>query len=140
MYADSETEAMRTAIAETERRREIQRAYNEANGITPESIVKGVSDIAEFLGLNAGRATTRRAKARELARSDATDEELEREIVVLEEEMFEAAEELRFERAAELRDALKELRRELDERRGLAREPRTAPTPARVRRAGGRRR
>ena len=84
---------------------------------------------------------TRRAKAKALARSDASNDELEREVVVLEEEMFQAAEELRFERAAELRDAIKELRRELDERRGLAREPRTAPTPARRgRRSAGRRR
>ncbi len=52
MYADTETEAMRSAIDETNRRREIQVAHNEANDITPESIVKGVSDIVELLGLN----------------------------------------------------------------------------------------
>ncbi len=141
MYADRETDAMRTAIGETDRRRAIQVAYNEEHGITPESIVKGVSDIAEFLGLNGGPAQSRRTKAKELAQSDATDAELEREVVVIEEEMFQAAEELRFERAAELRDALKELRRELDDRRGMSRAPRTAPTPAkRGRRSGSRKR
>jgi excinuclease ABC subunit B len=141
MYADKETDAMRTAIGETNRRRAIQVAYNEANGITPESIVKGVSDIAEFLGLRGGPAESRRTKAKELVRSAVSDTELEREIVSLEEEMFQAAEELKFERAAEIRDALKELRRELDDRHGMAREPRTAPVPAkRGRRSGSRRR
>ncbi len=141
MYADRETDAMRTAIGETDRRRAIQIAYNEEHGITPESIVKGVSDIAEFLGLHGGPAQSRRTKAKELAQSDATNEELEREVVVIEEEMFQASEELRFERAAELRDALKEIRRELDDRLGMSRAPRTAPTPAkRGRRSGSHKR
>ncbi|HVS29102.1 MAG TPA: excinuclease ABC subunit UvrB [Solirubrobacteraceae bacterium] len=115
MYADKQTASMRAAISETDRRREIQRAYNEQHGITPETIVKGISDIAEFLQaetkLPKGR---RRSAARdERARSSMTGEELERTIVELEEEMLAAAEDLRFEYAAKLRDELLELRRDL---------------------------
>ena len=51
MYADKETQAMRTAISETDRRRAIQVAYNERNGITPETVRKGISDITDFLAL-----------------------------------------------------------------------------------------
>jgi len=141
MYADNETEAMRVAIGETERRRGIQQAYNAEHGITPESIVKGVSDITEFLGLtSSGPAETRRQKAATLVKSGATEEDLERELVSLEEEMFQAAEELHFERAAELRDAIKAIRQELDERQGISRAPRTAPVPAKRGRRGGKRR
>ncbi|MCU0307903.1 MAG: excinuclease ABC subunit UvrB [Thermoleophilia bacterium] len=118
MYADTMTEAMRTAIAETDRRRAIQVAYNEANGITPESIRKGVSDIAEFLGLHGSAATrrgrgaaARRARARVPAGAGRAD--LERLAIELEQEMLAAAEDLRFERAAELRDELAAIQAEL---------------------------
>jgi len=113
MYADKSTEAIRAAIQETDRRREIQTAYNAEHGITPESIKKGVSDIAEFLSLESptvpGRRRRGTAKAEGMGR-----EELEKLIVELEEEMFAAAEELRFEYAAKLRDEIKELRRDLE--------------------------
>src|SRR5438093_13465634 len=52
MYADKESTAMRNAIRETDRRRAIQVAYNEAHGITPENIVKGISDMSDFLSLD----------------------------------------------------------------------------------------
>jgi len=111
MYADKETEAMRTAIAETDRRREIQRAYNEEHGITPETIVKGISDISEFL-MGESKVPKGRRRRREKT-VDMSPAELESTIVQLEEEMLTAAEELRFEYAAKLRDEIKDLRREL---------------------------
>jgi excinuclease ABC subunit B len=113
LYADKVTQAIQEAMDETNRRRSIQLAYNEEHGITPETIVKGVSDIAEFLALES--ATVPKSKRRR-GRKDVegmAPSELERLIIELEEEMFTAAEELRFEYAAKLRDEIKELRREL---------------------------
>jgi excinuclease ABC subunit B len=112
LYADKQTEAIQGAIDETNRRRAKQLAYNEENGITPESVVKGVSDIAEFLTLEAPTVPSRRRRGRAEVEG-MQPEEIERLIVELEEEMFTAAEELRFEYAAKLRDEIKELRREL---------------------------
>ncbi|HTZ85715.1 MAG TPA: excinuclease ABC subunit UvrB [Solirubrobacteraceae bacterium] len=116
MYADKETKAMRAAISETERRRAIQIAYNQQHGITAATIVKGISDIAEFLQGDSKvprgrkRRTAKRGKAEEMPQH-----ELEKMIVELEEEMIQAADELRFEYAAQLRDELRELRRDLRE-------------------------
>jgi excinuclease ABC subunit B len=113
LYADKVTQAIQEAMNETNRRRSIQLAYNEEHGITPETIVKGVSDIAEFLALES--PTVPKSKRRR-GRKDVegmAPSELERLIIELEEEMFTAAEELRFEYAAKLRDEIKELRREL---------------------------
>jgi excinuclease ABC subunit B len=112
LYADKLTEAIQGALEETNRRRAKQLAYNEENGITPESIVKGVSDIAEFLSLESPTVPGRRRRGRAEVEGMAPAE-LERLVVTLEEEMFAAAEELRFEYAAKLRDEIKELRREL---------------------------
>jgi excinuclease ABC subunit B len=113
MYADKETQAMRAAIEETDRRRVIQVEYNERHGITPETIVKGISDIAEFLQTEA-RVPRSRRRGRRVAEGLEPDE-LERTIVELEEEMLQAAEELRFEYAAKLRDEIRDLRRQLDQ-------------------------
>jgi excinuclease ABC subunit B len=112
MYADKMTEAIKDALGETERRRAKQVAYNEEHGITPENISKGVSDIAEFLSLEAPHVPRRSRRGKDVEGMDAG--ELERLIVTLEEEMFAAAEELRFEYAAKLRDEIKQLRRELN--------------------------
>jgi excinuclease ABC subunit B len=115
MYADKETEAMRKAISETDRRREIQLAYNRQHGITPETVQKGISEISEFLAMESRSAPARRRRVRS-GDGDApmTPEQLEKVIVELEEEMLAAAEDLRFEEAARIRDELKELRRDLE--------------------------
>jgi excinuclease ABC subunit B len=112
MYADKYTEAIKYAIDETGRRRVKQLAYNEEHGITPETIVKGVSDIAEFLSLEAPHVPKRTRRGKQVEGMDRG--ELEKLVITLEEEMYTAAEELRFEYAAKLRDELKELRRELN--------------------------
>ena len=112
MYADKMTEAIKGALDETNRRRDVQLAYNEDHGITPESIQKGVSDIAEFLSLEAPTVPGRRRRGERKVEGMAPSE-IERLIVTLEEEMFAAAEELRFEYAAKLRDEIKGLRRDL---------------------------
>jgi excinuclease ABC subunit B len=151
MYADNETEAMRTAIGETDRRRAIQIAFNEEHGIVPASIQKGVSDIVELLGLTDEPAPSRKARRGEVdALADVGADELERMIIEREQEMFAAAEDLRFELAARLRDEIGDLRREQLERAhaggegagadGEARRP-SAPVPRRsARRAAGKRR
>ena len=111
MYADKETEAMRAAIGETNRRREIQVAYNERNNIEPRTIKKGVSDIliaAEAKGLY----RTDRKATRETPHDP---DELRTLIADLEAEMLAAAEELKFEYAAKLRDEIKDLDRQLRE-------------------------
>ncbi len=110
MYADKRTAAMDRALSETDRRRAAQLVFNEEHGITPKTIVKGVTDIAELLGIGAHVPYKERRSKHEEGMSIP---ELERLMVSLEEEMFAAAEELRFEYAAKLRDEIKDLVREL---------------------------
>ena len=112
---------MRAAIEETNRRRSIQEEYNRDRGITPETIVKGISDIAEFLQLEAKVPKGRRRVVQRDTEMSA--EEIERMIVELEEEMLAAAEDLRFEYAAKLRDEIRELGRELERARGETETP-----------------
>ncbi|MCU0313162.1 MAG: UvrB/UvrC motif-containing protein, partial [Solirubrobacteraceae bacterium] len=122
MYADKETAAMRAALGETERRRAIQLAYNEEHGITAASIVKGVSDIAEFLTAE-GKTPKKRRRGERVKAKELSPSELERTIVELEEEMLAAADDLRFEYAARLRDELRDLRRELEAVQAIGLEP-----------------
>jgi excinuclease ABC subunit B len=120
MYADKESSAMRKAIEETNRRRAIQIAYNEEHGITPETIRKGISDMSDFLAIES-KVPTGRRRTRRRAEEGMSAEEISRTMVELEEEMLLAADELRFEYAAKLRDEIKALRRELDELTGTER-------------------
>ncbi|MGI8521538.1 MAG: excinuclease ABC subunit UvrB [Actinomycetota bacterium] len=117
MYADEVTDSMRRAISETQRRRQIQLVYNEEHGIDPQSIRKAVTDILiEGMGRRRTDATLPVAsKSRRSEPYGGSPDELQRLLLQLSEEMHQAAEDLRFEYAARLRDEIKELRRELRE-------------------------
>jgi excinuclease ABC subunit B len=123
MYADKVTESMRRAISETERRRGLQMAYNTEHGIDPQTIRKKVSDILEMVRgrtdegapLPRGRKRTGPAAARRRELLEMPHDELTRLIRSLEDEMHEAAADLRFEYAARLRDEIADLKRELRE-------------------------
>ena len=111
MYADRETNSMRSALGETDRRRAIQLAYNVEHGIEAKSINKGVSDIGEFLQAESKVPLSRRSK---IESEGMTPGQIEKAIIELEEEMLLAAEELRFEQAVKLRDEIRSLRLRLD--------------------------
>ena len=114
MYADDVTDSMKAAIGETQRRRQIQLAYNREHGIDPQTVRKRVTDI--LLTLREEGAPTvpkRERRRRAVERPDMPIDDLERLIMELEEEMHQAAKDLRFEYAARLRDEVHELRKEL---------------------------
>ncbi len=114
MYADKVTDSMQRAINETNRRRHLQEIYNEEHGIDPQTIRKRVSDILELLQSNQAPAAERRRREVDVRRTlDLAGDDLARLILSLEEEMHEAAKDLRFEYAARLRDEVNELRREM---------------------------
>jgi len=113
MYADEVTDSMRAAISETQRRRQIQMRFNREHGIDPQSIRKKVSDILLSMSLDSGKAAHPDRKRRRRERPEMPTEELERLIQSLEEEMHQAAKDLRFEYAARLRDEVLDLRKEL---------------------------
>src|SRR5574340_45213 len=110
LYADTMTDSMRAAIGETERRRAKQVAYNARMGITPKGVSKRIKDMIDGV-YDVDTAQKELKVAQELAAYGRLDEkELTREIKKLEKEMLAAARNLEFERAAELRDKLKELK------------------------------
>jgi excinuclease ABC subunit B len=125
MYADEVTPSMQRAISETNRRRGLQMAHNEAHGINPQTVRKAVTDILSLIRPEEAAAAPvpgsdhRRRRPAEEKRlqelSALPEDELSRLIHSLEEEMMEASAELRFEYAARLRDEIKDLRRELRE-------------------------
>ena len=120
MYADEVTDSMREAISETQRRRKIQLAYNEEHGIDPQTIRKRVTDILLSLADDPKHATTpKKERRRKSTRPEMPQEELARLIQSLEDEMHEAAKDLRFEYAARLRDEVQDLRKELRQMREL---------------------
>ncbi len=124
MYADRVTDSMRFAISETNRRRKAQTAYNLEHGIDPQTIRKNVTDILDMVraradGSESGRANRSRSGGERGSRSavfdlaDVPPEELGRLVQILQDEMHDAAADLRFEEAARLRDEIAELKREL---------------------------
>ena len=113
MYADVVTHSMRQAIDETERRRGKQQAYNVAHGIVPRGVSKRVKDIIEGV-YDAGESHQQQKAAQARKTYEAMSEkELTREVKRVEKEMLEAARRLEFERAAELRNRLAQLKRRL---------------------------
>ncbi len=116
LYADKVTDSMRRAMEETERRREKQMAHNEANNIVPYSVRREVGDILEGAREAPARGGRKGAKvADKKGRYGAAilnQDDLEKQILTLEKQMFEHAKDLQFEEAAQLRDQIEELRQQ----------------------------
>ena len=110
MYADVVTDSMRTAIEETNRRREIQEAYNKEHGITPQTIKKAVRDLISISKEIAQEELQLQKDPESMNRK-----ELEKLIKQVEKKMKQAAADLNFEAAVELRDKMKELKLQLNE-------------------------
>ena len=106
MYADNITRSMKKAIDETNRRREIQMAYNEEHGIIPQTIIKDIRD-----SISAKKEIIKDDELLELEEStNITDDNIEEHLAELEQQMFAVAEKFEFEQAAKLRDTIAELK------------------------------
>ncbi len=108
MYADHETDSMKRAISETNRRRQIQKAYNEAHNITPTTIVKKVRDL-----ISISKKAEKNLKDMEKEIESMTRQELEEMVKTVTRQMHTAAAELNFELAAQLRDKMVEIKKQL---------------------------
>lgn len=106
MYADKITRSMKKAIDETERRRKIQTEFNENHGITPTTIKKNIAEIIQV---------TKATNEIEEVKEEFSQEQIENIIINLETEMYKAAEELDFEKAAQIRDQIAKMKREFAE-------------------------
>ncbi len=109
MFADRVTDAMRHAIDETDRRRELQEAYNVKHGITPKTVLKAIFDMSPASG-NRDFYAVGKSKPSDAAREDGGEASVVELAEELRQEMFTAAENLEFEKAARLRDQLRQLR------------------------------
>ena len=110
MYADTMTDSMKNAIRETERRRKVQMAYNEEHGITPQTVKKAVRDLISISKKVASEELQMEKDPESMSRS-----ELEKLIKDMTKQMKKAAAELNFEMAAQVRDKLVELKKQLQE-------------------------
>lgn len=110
MYADTITDSMRIALDETNRRREIQMKYNEEHGITPQTIKKAVRDL-----ISISRAVAKEEMRFEKDPESMDRKELEKLIAEVQKKMQRAAADLNFEAAAELRDKMIELKKNLQQ-------------------------
>jgi excinuclease ABC subunit B len=133
LYADKETDSIRASVAETDRRREAQREYNRLNGITPRTVESAITSLSESL-YEADYVTV--SKAADL---DFTPDQLHAQVTALRAEMRAAAEDLDFERAADVRDRIKSLE-EGALLAGYEAGPRAARAPKPASRGGKRRR
>ena len=106
MYADKITRSMKKAIDETERRRKIQKEFNKKHGITPTTIKKNIAEIIQV---------TKSTENVEEVKEEFSQEQIENIIINLETEMYKAAEELDFEKAAQIRDQIAKMKREFAE-------------------------